>query len=180
MEANDSFLSGKGVEEVHVPRGVTEVGVTGDAWALLHGQAPVPLERAATLRVGQQNGVGRQRVELCHCREEHAHGGLSLDIAGPDVLTYGEIVERIADHMLVDRIPVRLGFGGGQLASRVAAVIAGEDHGLIGPLMEGLTSDLLPRDDRAAQLLGVRLHRFDAAVEHALREWEESEELAAR
>lgn len=110
---------------------------------------------------------------------EHA-GRLSLDIAGPDVLTYGEIVERIADHMLVGRIPVRLGFGGGQLASRVAAAIAGEDHGLIGPLMEGLTSDLLPRDDRAAQLLGVRLHRFDAAVEHALREWEESEELAAR
>lgn len=110
---------------------------------------------------------------------EHA-GRLSLDIAGPDVLTYGEIVERIADLMLVGRIPVRLGFGGGQVASRVAAKIAGEDHGLIGPLMEGLTSDLLPRDARAAELLGVRLHRFDAAVEHALREWEASEELAAR
>jgi uncharacterized protein YbjT (DUF2867 family) len=111
---------------------------------------------------------------------EHAPGGLSLDIAGPDVLSYGEIIERIADLMLVDRIPLRLGFSGGAVASRVAAKIAGEDHGLIGPLMEGLTSDLLPRDNRATELLGVRLHRFDAAVEHALREWERSESLAAR
>jgi nucleoside-diphosphate-sugar epimerase len=111
---------------------------------------------------------------------EHARGGLSLDIAGPDELSYGEIIERIADAMLVGRIPVRLGFSGGAVASRVAAAIAGEDHALIGPLMEGLTSDLLPRDERAAPLLGVRLHPFDRAVEHALAEWERSEPLAAR
>jgi uncharacterized protein YbjT (DUF2867 family) len=111
---------------------------------------------------------------------EHATGGLSLDIAGPDVLTYEEIIQRIAGLMLVRRIPVRLGFSAGVVASRVAAAITGEDHALIGPLMEGLTSDLLPRDDRAAGLLGVRLHRFDRAVEHALREWEASEPLAAR
>ena len=46
--------------------------------------------------------------------------------------------------------------------------------------MESLASDLLPRDDRAAGLLGVRLHRFDRAVERALRDWEAGEPLAAR
>ena len=46
--------------------------------------------------------------------------------------------------------------------------------------MEGLGEDLLPRDDRAAELFGVRLHSFDAAVERALRDWEAVEELAAR
>ena len=56
------------------------------------------------------------------------------------------------------------------LASGVAAAIAGEDAELIGPLMEGLDSDLLPRDDARRELLGVRLHRFDAAVERALRD----------
>ena len=111
---------------------------------------------------------------------EHARGGLSLDIAGPDTLTYGEMIERIADLMLVGRMPLRLSFAAAPIASRVAAAIAGEDHALIGPLMEGLTGDLLPRDDRAAGLLGVRLHRFDAAVEHALAEWEDTEPLAAR
>ena len=110
-----------------------------------------------------------------------AAAGKSLDIAGPDVLTYGEVVERIAEHLLVGRAPVRLPFNATPLASRVAATIAGEDHALIGPLMEGLEGDLLPRDMRAPELLGVRLHSFDAAVERALREMEQAgEPLVAR
>jgi hypothetical protein len=46
--------------------------------------------------------------------------------------------------------------------------------------MEGLDGDLLPRDDHASELLGVRLHRLDAAIERSLREWEAVEGLAAR
>ena len=46
--------------------------------------------------------------------------------------------------------------------------------------MESLDEELLPRDDRAAERLGVRLHSLDAAIEHALREWEAVEPLAAR
>jgi uncharacterized protein YbjT (DUF2867 family) len=111
---------------------------------------------------------------------EHAVGALSLDIAGPDVVTYGELVERIRDAMLIDRPPVRLGFNLTSVASRVAAAIAGESIELVGPLMEGLNGDLLPRDDSAAKLLGVRLHRLDAAIERSLRDWEAVEELAAR
>lgn len=107
--------------------------------------------------------------------------GRSLDIAGPDVLTYGEMVLRIADAMGVGRPPVRVSFTATALTSRVAAVVAGETHELIGPLMAGLEGDLLPRDDHAAALMGVRLHGFDAAVERALRDWEAAgEPLAAR
>ncbi len=108
-------------------------------------------------------------------------GGQSLDIAGPDVLTYGEMVRRIADAMLVGRPPLRLNVTATALTSRVAAAVAGETHELVGPLMAGLEGDLLPRDHRAAGLLGVRLHSFDAAVERALRDWEAAgEPLAAR
>jgi hypothetical protein len=46
--------------------------------------------------------------------------------------------------------------------------------------MESLETDLLPRDGRASELFGVRLHSFDAAVERALRDWEATERLAAR
>jgi hypothetical protein len=46
--------------------------------------------------------------------------------------------------------------------------------------MEGLNADLIPSEDHAAELLRVRMHSFDAAVEHALREWETFEPLAAR
>jgi uncharacterized protein YbjT (DUF2867 family) len=110
----------------------------------------------------------------------HARGGLSLDIAGPDVLTYGAMIERIADLMLVRRPAISLSVTATPIAAPVAAAIAGEDPGLVGPLMESLSEDLLPRDDRAPGLLGVRPHRFDRAVERALRDWEGVEELAAR
>ena len=104
----------------------------------------------------------------------------SWDIAGPDTMTYEELIDRIADSMLVGRRKLGLGFMLTPVASQVAAAIAGEDPALIEPLMEGLEHDLLPRDDDAAGAFGIRLHRFDAAVERALRDWELTEEVAAR
>jgi uncharacterized protein YbjT (DUF2867 family) len=107
-------------------------------------------------------------------------GSRSLDIGGPDVLSYGEMIERIADLMLVSRPAVGFGVSATAVTARVAAAIAGEDPELVLPLMESLEGDLLPRDDHAAELLGVELHSFDCAVEHALGEWERTEPLAAR
>jgi uncharacterized protein YbjT (DUF2867 family) len=104
----------------------------------------------------------------------------SWDIAGPDVMTYAEMITRISDAMLVRRPALDLGFSLTPIASVVAAVVAGEDFGLIEPLMESLEHDLLPRDDTAAGVFDVRLHGFEAAVERALRDWERDEELSAR
>jgi uncharacterized protein YbjT (DUF2867 family) len=107
-------------------------------------------------------------------------GPLSLDIAGPDTVTFAELVERIRDALLLGRPRVDLPVTMTAIGSRIAAAITGEDPGLVGPLMGSLTADLLPRDERAAALLGVRLHGLDAAVERALGEWEAVEDLAGR
>jgi uncharacterized protein YbjT (DUF2867 family) len=125
---------------------------------------------------------GRDVIELlARAGEADEVAGESLDIGGPEVLSYGAMIERIRDHMLVGRPEIRLGsFEATPLTSRIASALAGEEHELVGPLMEGLSHDLLPRDDRAARLLGVRRHSFDAAVEHALRVWEERQPLKAR
>jgi uncharacterized protein YbjT (DUF2867 family) len=104
----------------------------------------------------------------------------SLDVGGPDVLTYGEMLTRIAELMLVNRPALTLRVNLTAVTARVAAAIAGEDPALVLPLMEGLQGDLLPAEHHAAGLLGVELHAFDAAVEHALAEWLQSEPLAAR
>jgi uncharacterized protein YbjT (DUF2867 family) len=106
--------------------------------------------------------------------------GRSWDIGGPDVMTYGAMIAGIADAMLVRRPIVPVDVTLTPLASVVGAAIAGEDPALIEPLMESLTHDLLLRDEGAAKAFGVRLHRFEAAVERALREWERDEELTAR
>jgi uncharacterized protein YbjT (DUF2867 family) len=117
---------------------------------------------------------------LCSCASVKAVGGRSMDVGGPEVLSYGEIVERIAELMMLGRPSVGIGVTVTPIAARVAAVIAGERPELVLPLMESLTSDLLPSGEDPAELLGVDLHSFDSAVEHALAEWERSEPLAAR
>jgi uncharacterized protein YbjT (DUF2867 family) len=107
--------------------------------------------------------------------------GRSLDIAGPDVLSYGEMIERIAEVMGVSRTPIRLGVSQTPAASAVVAGVVGMPIELVRPLMGSLEYDLLPRPDAlASDLYEIRGHGFDRSVEHALREWERSEELAAR
>ncbi|MGN6189068.1 MAG: NAD(P)H-binding protein [Conexibacter sp.] len=111
-----------------------------------------------------------------------AAAGRSLDVAGPDVVTYGELIERIRDLMLLRRPLWRLrrAPAPATLASRVAAAVAGERHEQIAPIMAGQEIDQQPPQDNSAAQLGVRLHVLDAAIEHALAEWEREEPLAAR
>ena len=109
-----------------------------------------------------------------------ALAGRSYDIAGPDAMTYEQLIGRIAGHMLVARPAIGLGLTLTPFASVIAAAVADEDPGFITPLMESLEHDLLPRHDDAAGAFGVRLHTFDAAVERALRDWEMTEEVAAK
>ena len=106
--------------------------------------------------------------------------GRSLDVVGPDELTYGQMIERIAESMGVGRMPITLRRSHTPPASAVVAAVTGQPLELVRPLMESLESDILPRDpDEAPRLYGIRPRPFDRAVERALREWEEVEELAA-
>jgi uncharacterized protein YbjT (DUF2867 family) len=109
-----------------------------------------------------------------------AAAGRSLDIVGPDVLSYGAMIERIADLMGVARPPLRLPVTQTPAASAVVSAVTDQPLDLVRPLMRSLESDLLPRDESARELFGLRPRPFNRAVEHALREWELAEPLAAR
>jgi uncharacterized protein YbjT (DUF2867 family) len=107
--------------------------------------------------------------------------GRSLDAAGPDVMTYGDMIERIAEAMGVGRVPLGFNRSLTPPASAVVAAVTGQPLELVRPLMESLESDLLPRDpDEASRLYGLRLHPFQRALDHALAEWERVESLGAR
>jgi uncharacterized protein YbjT (DUF2867 family) len=110
-----------------------------------------------------------------------AAAGRSLDAAGPDVMTYGAMIERIAEAMGVGRMPLGFGLSLTPPASAVVAGVTGQPLELVRPLMESLESDILPREGHdAARVYGIRPLRFDRAVERALREWESRERLGAR
>jgi uncharacterized protein YbjT (DUF2867 family) len=115
-----------------------------------------------------------------------AAAGRTLDVGGPDILSYGEMIRRIAEEMLLARPAVELNVSVTPLTARLAAAIADEDYELVSALMGSLQGDLLPGGMdgsshlQAATMLGVALHSFDSAVERSLREWESVEELSAR
>src|SRR5918998_180439 len=105
--------------------------------------------------------------------------GRSLDIAGPDALSYGQMIERIADLMGVARVPLRLSLTQTPAASAVVSALTDQPLELVRPLMESLEHDLLPRGDEAEEIYGMRPLPFGRAVERALAEWERTEDLAA-
>src|SRR4051794_12093817 len=123
----------------------------------------------------------RDAIEyLARAPQTPGAAGRSLDIAGPDVVTYGQMIDRIAEAMGVGRVPLGLGFSLTPPAAAVVAGVTGLDLKLVRPLMESLEYDLLPRDMDAAAIFGHKPRRFDRAVEHALAEWETMQPLAAR
>jgi uncharacterized protein YbjT (DUF2867 family) len=107
--------------------------------------------------------------------------GRSLDIVGPDVLSYGEMIDRIAELMGVGRMPVGFNRSLTPPASAVVSAVTEQPIELVRPLMQSLETDMLPSDpEEAARVYGIRPRRFDRAVEHALAEWEAAEPLGAR
>jgi hypothetical protein len=62
----------------------------------------------------------------------------------------------------------------------VVSAITSQPIELVRPLMQSLEHDLLPRNDDAQWIYGLTPHPFDRALDHALRDWERGEALAAR
>ncbi|MDQ8044693.1 MAG: NAD(P)H-binding protein [Solirubrobacteraceae bacterium] len=93
-----------------------------------------------------------------------------FDAVGPDEVTYQDLIERLRDHLMLPRPTLPFPFALTAVTAPLAASVAGEDLGLVQPLMASLGSDLLPRrPDPYEVRLGPPRHHLDAAIERALR-----------
>jgi uncharacterized protein YbjT (DUF2867 family) len=102
------------------------------------------------------------------CGLEAAYGR-SFDLAGPEVMTYREMIERIArirgKRLRIVEVPVltpRLSSWWLHLVTPVNASVAR-------PLVDGLRTPTVARDDGIRELVPLRLTSFDDAVRDALR-----------
>jgi uncharacterized protein YbjT (DUF2867 family) len=94
--------------------------------------------------------------------------GESFDVGGPEVMTYREMIERIA-HLRGRRIPIvevpvltpRLSSWWLHLVTPVNAAVAR-------PLIDGLRTPTVVRETRIRELVPFELTSFDDAVRHAL------------
>ena len=101
----------------------------------------MPVLAIPAWRTNRTNPVDERDVIEMLARAATADGvcGRSFDVGGPDTVSYEQLIHLIRDHMLLARPTVALGsLTLTPIASRISALIAGERHELIGPLMESL------------------------------------------
>jgi uncharacterized protein YbjT (DUF2867 family) len=103
------------------------------------------------------------------CGLEPAFGD-AYDVGGPEVMTYREMIERIArlreKDPLIFEVPVLTPYFSSlwlHLVTPVKAAVAR-------PLIEGLRNETVARDDRIRTLLPIELTPFDTAARAALEE----------
>ena len=107
--------------------------------------------------------------------------GRSFDVGGPDTVSYEQLIQLIRDHMLLARPTVALGSLNPHPDRQPHL---GPDHRRTSRADRPADGEPRRRPARsgasASEAFGVRLHSLDSAIEHALREWEADEPLAAR
>jgi uncharacterized protein YbjT (DUF2867 family) len=97
--------------------------------------------------------------------------GREIQIGGPDVLSYGEMLDLMADALGVrrrPRIPVPLITP--WLSSLWIGLVTPVDAGVARPLVEGLSTSTVVTDRSGADLFDVRLIAFSDALRRALTE----------
>jgi uncharacterized protein YbjT (DUF2867 family) len=94
-----------------------------------------------------------------------------VQIGGPDVLTYGEMLDRTADALGVRRRPrVPVPLLTPWLSSLWIGLVTPVDAGVARPLVEGLATPTVVNDSSAADLFDVRPIDFDEALRRAIDE----------
>jgi uncharacterized protein YbjT (DUF2867 family) len=99
--------------------------------------------------------------------------GESLDAGGPDVMTYREMIERIARirgrHPLIVEVPVL----SPRLSSWWLMLVTPVQSRVARPLVEGLRTPTVAHDRRLRNLVPLELTPFDDAAQSALARREE-------
>jgi uncharacterized protein YbjT (DUF2867 family) len=97
--------------------------------------------------------------------------GREIQIGGPDVLPYGEMLDRMSDVLGVRRRPrVPVPLITPWLSSLWVGLVTPVDAGVARPLIEGLSAPTVVTDDSGMRLFDVEPVGFDEALRRAVAE----------
>lgn len=107
---------------------------------------------------------------LIGCLEDDRTAGETYDIGGPEILTYRQMIERLAAmenrHVRVVPLP----FLSPRVSSYLAALIAPVPVSISLALIEGLRNEVICREERIREIIPVPLTPYDTAIRTALAE----------
>jgi uncharacterized protein YbjT (DUF2867 family) len=155
-------------------RAAMVVGAGSESYRTLRylvSRLPVMLAPAWLDTETQPIGVDAAVEYLRRAREVPESIGREVQIGGPDVLTYAEMLDRMADAMEVHRRPkLPLPFVTPWLSALWLGLVTPVDTKVARPLVEGLTTPTVVTDTAGAEPFGIEPESLDTALRRALAE----------
>jgi uncharacterized protein YbjT (DUF2867 family) len=119
----------------------------------------------------QPIGIDDVIAYLAAAPEVNASAGREVELGGPDVLTYGGMLDVMADVLEIRRRPrVPAPVLTPWLSSLWIGLVTDVDPGVARPLVEGLTTPTVVEDPEGAALFGIDPAPFSEALRQALAE----------
>jgi len=109
---------------------------------------------------------------LVGCLREPKSMGLTLDIGGPDILTYRELMQLYARVRGLRRFMFTVPVLTPQLSSYWVGLVTPVPAGIAIPLVEGLKNEVICRNNRIRELIPINLMSMEEAIHDALADAE--------
>jgi uncharacterized protein YbjT (DUF2867 family) len=109
---------------------------------------------------------------LLGCLREPATAGLSLDVGGPEILTYRDMMEIYARVRGLKRIIITVPVLTPRLSTYWVNMVTPVPSGIVNPLVEGLRNEVICRENRIRELIPIKLTSFEQSICNALQEIE--------
>jgi uncharacterized protein YbjT (DUF2867 family) len=109
---------------------------------------------------------------LIGCLREPATSGLSLDVGGPEILSYRDMMQIYARVRGLKRLIVTVPVLTPRLSTYWVNMVTPVPSGIVNPLVEGLRNEVISRDNRIQELIPIELTPFEQSICSALQEIE--------
>jgi len=171
LEVADILRSGKFATTFL--RAAVIVGAGGASFELVRGlvkRLPVMITPRWVSTKCQPIAVDDVISYLTGCLADERTAGRTFDIGGPDIITYREMMERFArlekSTLLIIPVPVLTP----RLSSYWVALFSPVPPSVSMPLIEGLSNEVVCRENSIRNLIPLKLTSYDEAVRQAILE----------
>ena len=107
---------------------------------------------------------------LIGCLREPRTEGLSLDVGGPDIVTYRTMMETYARVRGLKRLIITVPVLTPKLSTYWVNLVTPVPSGVVNPLVEGLRNEVICRDNRIRELMPIPLTPLEVSICNALQE----------
>jgi uncharacterized protein YbjT (DUF2867 family) len=159
-----------------VLRAAVIVGAGGAAFEIIRylvERLPVMLCPKWVYTQSQPIAIDNVLDYLAGCIENPDTAGMTLDIGGPQIVSYADLMRMYARVRGLKRFIIGIPFVSPRLSAYWVNLITPVPAGIVFPLAEGLRNQAICRENRIRELVPVNLLSMEQAICNALAEEEE-------